>query len=411
MSALNALAYLAGGRANKKNRTVTESAGGPKTSGAPSGDGRTSSDTAKQPQQQSDTASRSYAQAARKRAQPTPPTFPRPSLVRGEPLFKHDDYESLERPAPNTTTPNRLYVDMRKSSLTADLALDAVIDLVGNAAVGFQVFAAQKTLALLFSSADTAASFCDKAIGDTGLTFHAAPPAPAQLIRLTLQGVPVHDLDTLKLAFHTLLPPSGTLLFAAPMVKRKGDISLMSDQWHVTYGLPAGTDPVYPDPIVNIMGLPVIVDVPGERRFCRHCMDVQHTRSNCRQFARERQCKRQQQQENADPRSAFLDTTPPPPPSDTTTTAKTTTTTTNRTTPENWEDADLNDQEMELEDNPQASAKAALARQVLEAESILERARSHPSSVSEDLLTKARRFLASQPTKQVSGSGDNQGNQ
>ena len=281
---------LLGGK-SKKAKLTGGLSGGSGASGSSSGDAWTSSDTTLQPQPQSATAPKTFTQAARKRAQPAPPAFPRPSLVRGEHLFKHEDYDSLERPAPNTTTPNRLYVDMRKSSLTADLALDAVIDFVGNAAVGFQVFAAQKTLALLFSSADTAAPFCDKAIGDTGLTFHAAPPAPAQLIRLTLQGVPVHDLDALQLAFRTLLPPSGTLLFAAPMVKRKGDISLMSDQWHVTYGLPAGTDPVYPDPIVNIMGLPVIVDVPGERRYCHHCMDVQHTRSNCRQFARERQRK------------------------------------------------------------------------------------------------------------------------
>ena len=66
---------------------------------------------------------------------------------------------------------------------------------------------------------------------------------------------------------------------------------------------------------------------------------------------------------------------------------------------------------METEEIAEATAKAALDRQVLEAESILERARSHPGSVSEHLLREARQFLASQPTKKVSGSGDNQGNQ
>src|SRR5690348_10411329 len=53
-------------------------------------------------------APQSFAQAARagpKRASPVPPTFPRPQLVRGDHVFKHADYASMERPAPLSASP------------------------------------------------------------------------------------------------------------------------------------------------------------------------------------------------------------------------------------------------------------------------------------------------------------------
>ena len=49
---------------------------------------------------------RSFAQAAGgsapKRSGPLAPAFPRPQLRRGEAIVEHNQYASMERPAPNT---------------------------------------------------------------------------------------------------------------------------------------------------------------------------------------------------------------------------------------------------------------------------------------------------------------------
>jgi len=122
----------------------SDSQGGASGAGAASG-GSSS-------QAQSTAAPQSFIQAARagnKCSTPAPPTFPRPQLVRGDHIFKHADYDSMERPAPKSASPTVLYVDMQQSSLSPDEVLDAAYTEVGGDAVGFQVFVVQKTLALV----------------------------------------------------------------------------------------------------------------------------------------------------------------------------------------------------------------------------------------------------------------------
>jgi hypothetical protein len=204
----------------------------------------------------------------------------------------------MERPAPASASPSVLYVDLRSSSLTPDEVLDAAYTEVAQDAVGFQVFTAQKTVALVFSAAELAAKHRDRPLGDTGLKLYAAPPVAAKLIKLTLQGVPVHDVPRLKDELLKLLQPFGDLVFLAPMVHAK--TKWYSDQWHATLRVRDGADVTLPPPVVSIMDAPIIIDVPGERRFCRHCMDVVHVRVDCRQGQRirskQQQLQKQQQQ-------------------------------------------------------------------------------------------------------------------
>jgi len=93
-------------------------------------------------------------------------------------VFKHVDYESMERPAPKSASPTVLYVDMRQSSLSPDEVLDAAYTEVGKDAVGFQVFSAQKTLALVFSDVAIAKPYLGRPLGDTGLSLYAARLRP-----------------------------------------------------------------------------------------------------------------------------------------------------------------------------------------------------------------------------------------
>src|SRR6185295_18353749 len=250
--------------------------------------GNASSNTYRPPQQ------RSYANAAgsgSKRPGPSPPATPRPQLVRGKPVLEDSQYASMERPAPTTASPLFLYLDLRKSVLSAEEALNAAADFLKDDVIGFQHFAAQNALALIFSKKEARDPYLNKMIPDTDLMFYDAPTAPCKLMKLMLQGVPVHDIDGLKHALQTQLAEAGKLVFLAPMVRG----NLMSDQWHATISVnPDGSSPLPPEAI-TVLGSPVVIDIPGERRFCRHCNGTTHVKASCRQGQRIRA--RQQQQD------------------------------------------------------------------------------------------------------------------
>ena len=263
------------------NETAGESStslAGSRPAGSPSVTTATRPSTAPQ--------SRSFAQvvgaSAPKRSGPAPPAFPRPSLVRGKPLLKHENYDSMERPAPKTPAPNVLYVDMRSSSLSPEEVLEAAFPVLGEHVLGFQLFAAQKTLGLVFASSESRAHYAGQSIGDTGLRMHAAPSDPVNLLKLTLLGVPFWDVKGVTDALPALLRPYGELVFLAPMVTPSG---WTSDQWHATIARAPGND-VLPPEVVEVLGQPVIVDVPGTRRYCRHCESSVHIKPSCRQGTR-----------------------------------------------------------------------------------------------------------------------------
>jgi len=195
---------------------------------------------------------RSFAQAASgapgKRAAPAPPSFPRPQLRRGKAEIQHQDYLSMERPAPATPAPNTLYLDMRASDLSPEQALEAAFDVLGNNVLGFQLFAAQKVLALTFASAESHLHYCNKPMGQDGPILYPAPAKPADLLRLTLQGVPYWNKEGIKDQLPKLLAPYGEVVFLAPMVTARG---WFSDQWHVTLARKEGMTDLPPTPLLS----------------------------------------------------------------------------------------------------------------------------------------------------------------
>ena len=97
----------------KRQRTGIAPEGSSDSQGGASGAGAASGGSSSQAQ--STAAPQSFASVARasnKRSTPAPPTFPRPQLERGAHIFKHADYDSMERPAPKSASPTVLYVDM-----------------------------------------------------------------------------------------------------------------------------------------------------------------------------------------------------------------------------------------------------------------------------------------------------------
>ena len=232
---------------------------------------------------------RTFAQAASggsaKRSGPAPPAFPRPQLRRGEPLIQDTNYASMERPAPPTPAPNVLYVDMRNSSLSPEEVLEAAFPVLGKHVIGFQLFAAQKTLGLVFASAESCTLHRNQTIGETGLMMYPAPATPVNLLKLTLQGVPFWDAAGVVAALPSILQPYGELVFLAPMVTASG---WTSDQWHATISR-APDNMALPPETIELLGQQVIVDVPAQRRYCRHCESSIHVKPSCRQGARQRQ--------------------------------------------------------------------------------------------------------------------------
>jgi len=213
----------------------------------------------------------SYAQAAQARKRPlgATPAFPRPDLVRGEPTYKHQDYESMERPSPLTASPHLLYIDMRATILSAHDVLMAAFPVVGSSAIGFELFAAQRTLGLVFASTDARDAFVDKPVGDTGLSFHAAPTHRVELRKFTISDVPILAADVITAELKQAFEPYGDLVFLAPMVLR--GTGWRSSTWHATIAVPPEKHDLLPPPTASLFGMTIILDVPGTRRYCRHC--------------------------------------------------------------------------------------------------------------------------------------------
>jgi len=278
-------AKLFGGSGYKRTRSDSSSTVGGSTAGGAGGSGARTSSTAEPLNAQS----RSFAQAAApsvpaKRSGPSAPAFPRPSLRRGPVAFQHDDYASMERPAPATAAPNTLFMDIRQATITPEAILAAAFAVLGKLVLGFQFFAAQKAIGLTFVNAEAATHYRNKTLGEDGPLLYPAPPKPADLIRLTLQGVPYWNKDGILATLPALLAPFGELVFLAPMVTADG---WLSDQWHATIVRKEGATDLPPDTI-QLCGVPVIVDVPGQRRFCRHCSSSTHYKTTCRQWQRQR---------------------------------------------------------------------------------------------------------------------------
>jgi len=169
-------AKLFGGSGYKRTRSDSSSTVGGSTAGGAGGSGARTSSTAEPLNAQS----RSFAQAAApsvpaKRSGPSAPAFPRPSLRRGPVAFQHDDYASMERPAPATAAPNTLFMDIRQATITPEAILAAAFAVLGKLVLGFQFFAAQKAIGLTFVNAEAATHYRNKTLGEDGPLLYPAP--------------------------------------------------------------------------------------------------------------------------------------------------------------------------------------------------------------------------------------------
>jgi hypothetical protein len=61
-----------------------------------------------------------------------------------------------------------------------------------------------------------------------------------------------------------------------------------SNTWHATLRVTKEQAATDPPPTIDMLDTYVIVDIPGARRFCRHCQDVRHVKPSCRQGQRQR---------------------------------------------------------------------------------------------------------------------------
>ena len=356
---------------------------------------------------------RSFAQAASggsaKRSGPMPPAFPRPQLRRGKPLVEHPNYASMERPAPDTPALNVLYVDMRPSSFSPEEVLEAAFPVLGQHVLGFQLFAAQKTLGLVFASTESRVLYQNKTIGETGLVMYPTPADPVNLLKLTLQGVPFWDAEGVVHALPQVLRAYGELVFLAPMVTASG---WASDQWHATITR-APSNEVLPPETIDLLGHTVIVDVPGQRRYCRHCASSVHVKPSCRQGNRERSRKNQLAKDAAAvaaARAQLLHPSPPQPQQQQPTDQQAPPHRTpppqqqhhqlqhqhqpQRKVPERWDD-----HVEDMEDVDDVSAEAHLRR----ATHIVTSYVSDPTSYDAETYTAARQYIES-----VTGTGDDE---
>jgi hypothetical protein len=170
--------------------------------------------------------------------------------------------------------------------------LQLVFPLVQDAVVGFDMFAATKTLALVFADASKRASFLGKGIPETSLALYPAPRQQAILRKYTLHGVPTHDPQGFALAIRESLSSFGDVVSLLPMVHQA--TGWRSSTWHMAMRVPTADAP-HPPAQFPILDVPITCDIPGERRFCNHCKDTVHVLASCRQGQRLRNKARQLQ--------------------------------------------------------------------------------------------------------------------
>jgi len=202
----------------------------------------------------------------------------------------------MERPAPAVVSPHHLYVDLRQADITVEETLRHVHSMARADVLGFEMFAATKTLALIFPSSELRAKYVNQSIPELDLPLYAAPSAKAIIRKYTLLGVPLHDSDGVTSALRTALKDHGEVVQLVPMVQQ--GTGYWSTTWHLSLNVPSEDTP-QPPPLLDLLGHQVICDIPGQRRFCQHCNGVNHSLATCRQGQWLRQKARQLQQAQA----------------------------------------------------------------------------------------------------------------
>jgi hypothetical protein len=180
--------------------------------------------------------------------------------------------------------------------------------MIGQDAVGFQHFAAQRAVSISFNNETLLEKYKNKSLPDSDLLLYTAPPKQIFLQKLTITGCPTAQPGAVVNALKEKLAPHGQVVLLTPMLNAV--TGWVSSTWHATIQVSAEDSPLPPAKLELAPEIVVTVDVPGRRRFCNFCDDVDHVKFACRQGQRKRAAARklrQQEQQFLNERAQLMD--------------------------------------------------------------------------------------------------------
>jgi hypothetical protein len=165
--------------------------------------------------------------------------------------------------------------------VTIPQLLKATGDQFGFKVAAVDIFLASRKVALAFTSSTEAlpAASAGLKIGDQvfELSHRALGNHGQRLRKFTVSNTDCTDTQLTTRAILEAFSPYGKIVTVAP--RRWRDSIYPTGAWHVNI---LATGDEAPPALVDILGVPAYVDIPGVRRICRHCKTEKHTKLNCR---------------------------------------------------------------------------------------------------------------------------------
>jgi hypothetical protein len=183
------------------------------------------------------------------------------------------------RPPPESAHDNVVYASLANTTFTVAGFIKAARAQFDHAIAAVDVFLTAKKIALAFTDVDAA-----KAAAETGLvTGNLTTPLvyrasrAVKLTKFTVSNTNCTRPQRTASAIVEIFSKWGKVVDVTPRFWR--DSPYHTGAWHVTI-VAKGSTP--PPEILDILGRPAYVDIPGIRRVCRHCKTEKHTKDNCR---------------------------------------------------------------------------------------------------------------------------------
>jgi hypothetical protein len=202
-----------------------------------------------------------------------------PGWTLGPTMHKCADHASIMRPPPDSAHDNVVYGSLENTTFTVSTFLKAAHAQFDHAIVAADVFLTAKKVALAFADAEAARAAAQTGLVTGNLTTPLVYRASraARLTKFTISNTNCTRPVRCASAIVEIFSQWGKVVDVTPRLWR--DTPYHNGVWHVTI-VPEGSAP--PPEIVDILGRPAYVDIPGVRRICRHCKTEQHTKENCR---------------------------------------------------------------------------------------------------------------------------------
>jgi hypothetical protein len=166
-----------------------------------------------------------------------------------------------------------------EDGLTIPRLLSAAEDQFGYDMAAVDVFLASAKVALAFVTSQLALDAANSGlkIGDKVLPLIHRALGDHRVRKFTVSNTDCTDTFKTAEAIKTAFSPFGKIVTIAP--RRWRDSIYYNGTWHVTI---VATSDQPPPELINILGKPAYVDIPGVRRICRVCKSEKHTKLNCR---------------------------------------------------------------------------------------------------------------------------------